>query len=404
MKYIIRAVLSNAKHPEYGQFTIPFPIPESEYEFALDALASLGIGSPSDRDCRVDEIDSSFPILKRLEKVAINLDEMDYLAKRLDSFDVYEAAQFQSAAVKLDVFDMTDFINLTFSCQQVTVITDFSDLEEIGRQHYLTLQGGSCSVAELEGVDARKVALNLILNDLNGRITPYGVVYDNDMKMEQLYDGQHFPCYLYEPAVMVVRITPAGAPDDTRKATWLPLPCAQRQMDRLLQRSGLLENVKDASIWYDAMELPAELSQFLVAGKDSLCDLNDMALAISDLSGAERSKLVAITQMAKPEGARGICELAKNLEQFEFAANVHTPTEYAKYMIQKSGHYANDPNLDEFYDYERYGKLRLAQEKGTFTEKGYVVYYGAIPLEELLAGDPAEQYQREKEWQMEGLT
>ena len=24
-------------------------------------------------------------------------------------------------------------------------------------------------------------------------------------------------------------------------------------------------------------------------------------------------------------------------------------------MIQKSGHFEYDPNLDEFYDYERYG-------------------------------------------------
>ena len=28
-------------------------------------------------------------------------------------------------------------------------------------------------------------------------------------------------------------------------------------------------------------------------------------------------------------------------------------------MIQDSGHYEYDPNLDELYDYERYGKLRM---------------------------------------------
>ena len=32
---------------------------------------------------------------------------------------------------------LTDLINLTFCCQQATVITDFSDLEQIGRDHYI---------------------------------------------------------------------------------------------------------------------------------------------------------------------------------------------------------------------------------------------------------------------------
>lgn len=39
-------------------------------------------------------------------------------------------------------------------------------------------------------------------------------------------------------------------------------------------------------------------------------------------------------------------------------------------MIQDSGHYEYDPNLEEFYDYERYGKLRMEKETGAFTEKG----------------------------------
>ena len=48
----------------------------------------------------MDELESGFPILKRLEGVRANLDEMDYLARRLDSFDKYEAAQFQAMAVR----------------------------------------------------------------------------------------------------------------------------------------------------------------------------------------------------------------------------------------------------------------------------------------------------------------
>ena len=162
---ILQCVLSNGAHPEYGQAMVPFPIPAGDYGRTLELLAGMGLGDPLNRDCRVDELHSGFPILKRLEKVGANLDELDYLARRLDSFTEREAAQFQGMAVRLGIFDMTDFINLTFCCQQATVITDFSDLEQIGRDHYMNLHGGCASMEELERLDARRTALDLILND-----------------------------------------------------------------------------------------------------------------------------------------------------------------------------------------------------------------------------------------------
>ena len=174
---MMHAVLSNSRHPGYGQPTVPFPIPRGAYDDTVAALASLGIGDPVGRDCRVDELNSSFLILKRL-----------------DSSDINEAAKFQAMTVKWGLFEMTDLINLTFWCQQATIITDFSDLEDIGRRHYMPLNGGSCSTEELERLDARKAALDLILNSESTCVTPYGVVYDNDMKLEHHYDGQHFPC------------------------------------------------------------------------------------------------------------------------------------------------------------------------------------------------------------------
>ena len=63
---MMHAVLSNSRHPGYGQPTVPFPIPRGAYDDTVAALASLGIGDPVGRDCRVDELNSSFLILKRL--------------------------------------------------------------------------------------------------------------------------------------------------------------------------------------------------------------------------------------------------------------------------------------------------------------------------------------------------
>lgn len=125
-------------------------------------LEALDIGDPRAKDCMVEEIEGCVPSLKCLEGHRINVDELDYLVKRLDSFSDGELAQFQGMAAKMGLSDMTDLINLTFCCQQATVITDFSDLEQIGRDHYMNLHGGCVSTEELEELDSMETALLLI--------------------------------------------------------------------------------------------------------------------------------------------------------------------------------------------------------------------------------------------------
>ena len=134
---IIHTVIGNRTHPEYGVASIPFPIPTEEYPRIIEMLEALEIGDVRKSDCHIAEIESLLPVLKCLEDTDINVDELDYLAKRLDSFSNHELQQFQAMAAKNGYYKLKDLINLTFSCQQVTVISDFSDLEFIGRQHFL---------------------------------------------------------------------------------------------------------------------------------------------------------------------------------------------------------------------------------------------------------------------------
>ena len=54
---IFQAAVSNKAHPEYGQATIPFPIPGDQYDQTIELLEGLAIGSPTGRDCRVDFLD-----------------------------------------------------------------------------------------------------------------------------------------------------------------------------------------------------------------------------------------------------------------------------------------------------------------------------------------------------------
>ena len=379
---MIQAVLSNPAHPEYGVATIPFPIPHDQYAHCMELLEALEIGNALKADCKVEEIDSFYTVLKRAEMLTVNVEELNYLAKRLDSFDTGEAAQFQAMAHKLELFELKDLINLTFCCQQATVITDFSDLAAVGRNHYMNLHGGSASVDELNALDGKKTARQLIESG-SGTITPYGVVYDNGMKLDQAYDGQFFPCYYYEPNSSAVALTSKTEPEDSERITWLFLPMAQEEIDRALLRAGITDP-SEIRLRLVESHLPDEVDVLLDMENESIGDLNALAQATVGFSDDSLRKLGAVVIMAKPKNAEQIKNLVENLDLFDFAPDTHTPEEYGKYMIQQSGRFEYDEKLDEFYDYEGYALQRMSEEDGMFTDRGYIAYKGYTSLAEIM--------------------
>lgn len=394
---MMEAVLSNADHPEYGVATIPLPIPRNQYDHCVALLEALEIGDASEADCRVDSLDSAWPVLNRLVSTKVNLDELDYLAKRLDSFDDGEAAQFQGMAHKLGLSKIKDLINLTFCCQKATVITDFSDLEKIGREHYMNLNGGCARTEDLEALDGTETAY-LLIDSGAGTVTPYGVAYDNSMKLEPLYNGRQFPEYLYDNSSMGLKIVPA----ENQAPELLWLPASEQQIRRTLLRAGW-QDPDHADYTIDVFLLQKEAGRILNEKRDSLHSLNAMCGAIAKLEQKDRDKLEAVIVFAEPENAGAIRRLAENLEQFDFIPGIHTPEEYGRYMIRESGRFEYDDILEAFYDYEGYGQHRIQQENGRFSGYGYVSYPGTMALEDLMAEDPAEAYQAEQGLQMGGL-
>ena len=386
---MIHAVLSNPNRPEYGVASIPFPIPHDQYSHCMELLEALEIGDAVKSDCQVQEINSFYSVLKRTEMLTVNVEELNYLAKRLDGFDMGEAAQFQAMAHKLELSELKDFINLTFCCQEATVITDFSDLAAVGRDHYMNLHGGCAKTVELDALDGEGTARQLIESG-SGTVTPYGVVYDNGMNLEQVYDGQFFPGYYYEPHATMVAVTSKSEPENTEHTTWLYLPMAQEEIDRALQRAGIADPA-DIRLRVEHSQLPNEVNLLLNMQHESLANLNALAQTTDALSTDDVKKLGAVVTLAKPQNAEQVKNLVENLDLFDFAPDAHSPAAYGKYIIQQSGHYEFDENLDDSYDYEGYAQRRMNDENGMFTDRGYIAYKGYFSIEEVMDGSQSDR-------------
>lgn len=380
----IHTVLSNKQHLEYGVASIPFPIESDAYEYAIGLLVPLEIGGVMDADCFVEELVSDLPVLQILEGQEINVDELDYLAKRLDSFAPYELTQFQAVAAQRGYYKLKDLINLTFCCQEATVVADFSNLEDIGRKHFL-ITHNDCTTLGLAKEKLRLIALDLLQNNLSAKITPYGVLYDNGMELKEIYDGNTFPQYRYKDCLIEVEVSSGN-----RYAT-VYLPSSDIEIERTLERSNINP--------YSNYELRIEDNALCVDLEDMLNEIKDVyainrMCRIAEQSG-DIEKLGAVIRWLEPTTTDEIITLAKELSQFDFYPGIHTPEDYGRYFIQDSDRFEYDPELADYYDYRRFGKERIAREHGVFDEAGYIVYNGTMSFDEIIERHEEQTFEME---------
>ena len=399
---MFEATLKNRISAHFAPVTITFPIPEDQYEQAILALEKSQIGDARVQDCLIDNVHApNCPALLRMTNTMANVDELDWLGKQLESFDRYELLQFNAAVEQFGLSAADELIDLSFCARDVTVVSDFNDLELVGKRHYLTVHG-ACDSEELENLDGKETALALISGQ-PGYVTRYGVVYDNGIKLEQAYDRKHLPpIWMPESCILELKLRVTGE-DDPKKQEWVQLPASRLKLEHAMLRAGI-PSCGEMQMLVSDSRFPDEVDCALDFEQESLFELNRLCHACSGFKEQAFKKLGAVCQLAKPTCAANIRQLAENLDQFDFAPNVHTPEELGKYMIQQSGHYEYDENLEDFYNYGDYGVKRMLQEDGVFVDRGYVSYHGTLAPDELMRDDPAESYRQEQEAKMEGMA
>ena len=95
---MFEATLKNRISAHFAPVTITFPIPEDQYEQAILALEKSQIGDARVQDCLIDNVHApNCPALVRMTGTMVNVDELDWLGKQLESFDRYELLQFNAA-------------------------------------------------------------------------------------------------------------------------------------------------------------------------------------------------------------------------------------------------------------------------------------------------------------------
>ena len=130
---MIKIRIRNADH----EIDIRFPISESELFAKLGEIHAVE-GRDAAQSALVTEVywPEEFSMLK--DHFA-NLDELNYLGKRMESFDTLEYDQFLIGISKLGYKDVKDLINLTFNLNHFTLCQNVSSYGKIGREYSQTI-------------------------------------------------------------------------------------------------------------------------------------------------------------------------------------------------------------------------------------------------------------------------
>ena len=348
---------------------VKFPCAESEYQATCEELEL--------KDNYAFVRDVVEPKALSLKKdTFVNLDEINYLAKRMDSFDQKELFSFFAAIETGDYLSTKDLINLTFNQTCYTLIRDVSNLKSVGR-NYVLCREVAISADELEKMDLEKIGRELLSTD-KGIPTNYGLLFRNEgVAFEDIYKGKGFPPYYYTGGeVLGVEIEKDGEKD------YIYFPCVETKIERALKRIGagdIIECHKSIDFCGGDEEWEKYCNDLLQ--KNDIESLNAISSAINRLGATEDAisenlyKLSAVMEFAGVTTAdtEKIIRLAGCLDEFEYYREIGNDYNLGTKLIENEIGSAAE-KIDDYIDYEKYAQDFLEENGGAYTKYGDVVY------------------------------
>ncbi len=350
-----------------GRKVINLPLSDSELNYQMHRMGVTGLVPK----CRLVSAEGADNPLSSLEGKIVNMDEVNYLAKRMESLTDYEKKVMSVYVSKSDMWEMKELINLTFSLPGLSLLTDFSDATQVGKRLYMDKELGM-SESDAENINFIALA-DKVLHEAKVEVTPYGVFVENGFAMEETYNGVNFPAYLYdvEHTVAIVELqNHAGASE------YLYLPTDHISFEKAKDRLGVTD------YWECAVAgvVNVKLSDILGARPEDLKEIeqltyfNEMCQVVQRFDNDRMKQLEMAAELVSIEDFRDITYIARNLGDFETHPGIHTEMEYGKYLVTESGLFDVDELLLPHIDYVSFAqeKINSTLAASTFLEEGFV--------------------------------
>ena len=356
---------------------IRFPCSE---KVITDALKKIGVNDEMETKQTVSEV-VDFECLSLLEGQEVDLDEINYLAKRLDSLTKPEVDKFTGVVQMEGLDEPKDLINLTYNLNRYTLIQNIGDMTAVGRTHTLTREM-AIPADNSRDSEYAKIGKELIESG-KGKWTEKGLLFFNDdIPEETIYNGETFPEFDYDGScIFAVKMSFLNARE------FVYLPCEETAIKKALARLGV-ESPSQCDLWMEFDRINndklAKLVFDSVKGED-IYDINEFAKELEDLT--ETEKFLAVVEYAETDSVKELAAIAKRLDEFEYIEGVESDTEVGEYLVDNDSDYECSDNLRDFINYEELGERYRIDCNGEYINEGFVYIPSGRRLEDIIDKD-----------------
>ena len=318
------------------------------------------------------------PELHRLVFKTVDLHELNYLAKRLQSMTEAELESF-NAQIYIEHLDTPrDMINAAYDLGKYYVINDFAlyaDKERLGKELFKA-KNMAWSENEINAIDFTAYAEE-IKKACPMIETPYGIAVRFREDSINLYTETAFLPFADKPCVLSVQVTKEAPVSDLSSEMLLYLPESTDYITAMLRRIGVEDDAR-YTLDIECLSLNRSTQKLLESLEiDDVYELNEMAKAIERIQQADQENLfTSALEVIPVQSLQDVMDVIESLDSFEFSDGP-TPADYARIYVERELRKDSQDifhTIDSFIDYEGLGIALCEEYPIKEVTMGYLVY------------------------------
>ena len=375
-------------------------LPAEEHEIR-DAFQRARITSPDTyHEFSIYECEA-IPALPFRRLDSPSLDELNFLAKRLDSLNEEERLVLQAVSPKIlkvgedELVSPKDLINMTYGLDEVSIISNVGNAQQLGQfviENDLHTDVEAVPDDSVYLLDRTRIGQLQQQND-GGVFIDGKYIVTAEYELPEVYDGKNLP--MENPTswfAFKMDVTRPPASDDLGEveaiAETLTLPVDRADADELAKRLGI-ERIEDCVYLGFESSIP-QIDADKFGDMHDFDQLNNLSEMMLEMSPSDQVKFKAVLSAEEPEKIEQILDIARSLDQYEFAPMVEDEAHFFKSYLLRHLDEKIDPRWLDSLLARNEGTELLERIGGTLTDYGVISSRGGSLYDPVPRSEPTE--------------
>ena len=283
--------------------------------------------------------ESGFGDMENVSMTGTSLEELNFLAKRMDSLSDEEAMVFDTLYERLvetnseAAVTVKDLINMTYGLDAVPIASNVGNDYELGRfvvENSFDERFDDLPESMLQYLDYNSIGKEFRERD-NGAFCGRFYVPTCYYEPQMVYDGEHIPRSDGDNAVfrLLVAKAPEENPDEVlNHAKWLNLPVKPEQLEAFAEELGA-DSIHDC-VFYEFQSSIPQIDAEMFQSMKNIDMLNNLASDYLNIGMMGRLKFKAVMEAVGVSTLNDATNAMFDSDYYKFSFAEETPEEFFK--------------------------------------------------------------------------